>query len=157
MKKSISIDSVDRIKNYVLKLLSLKGRSEKEILQRLRQKDFPEELIHKTIQCFKDNGLINDRSLAKTIVAYCEESRMFGAFGCKQYLKKRGIPEEIVKNIPFSYEKEVDKANRLVSKKQNRLKEYPAGVKLSKLYGLLKRKGFDSEVISEVLKERKSQ
>ncbi len=142
------------IKQYVFKLLGIKDRSEKELRQKLNLKGYKAALINETIKYFKDIGMVNDKILAESIVSFRGENRILGGFGCRQYLKKRGIPEDIVKEIIFPFEKEIEKANRIIDKKISHFMKYPEKDRFNKIYQFLYRRGFDSEVISDALRSR---
>ncbi len=153
--KSTSKDSTSKIKHYALKLINIRDRSEKELFQRLKSKCYQEKLINETIEHLKSISLINDNKLAQSIVNYCEHSKILGIFGCKQYLKKRGIPKDIINDLTFSYEKEIEKAKRLLTKKKGYFEKYPPSVSFNKLYGLLQRRGFEREIIIKAIIEFK--
>lgn len=142
-------------KAYALKLLSLRDRSESELRERLLAKGFTEESVFSAIENLKNAGFIDDSKTAGALMRYCEQTKLLGAYGCRQYMRRRGIPEEIVGSSVFSPETEIEKAKKLVEKKERYLKNYPIQVKLKRLYGMLARKGFDGGIISEVLRPYK--
>ncbi len=140
-------------RSYALRLLSIRERSEQELSERLKLKGFSEPSIYDTIEYLKNIRLVDDRTLAQTIVHLCEDTKILGIIGCKQYLKKRGIPEAIIKELTFPFNKEKAKASRFISKKHSALRHYPPRIQRRKLYGMLRRRGFDGETISETLKD----
>jgi regulatory protein len=145
--------SHDKARQYALKLLSYRGRSEREMEGRLRKKGFTESQALSAIKQLKDAGLIDDYSLAETLKRQAVETKMLGREGAKRYMLDRGISRELV-DMVFSREEnvEIDTAGRLVEKKLGPLRNYPADIVRRRLYNLLSRKGFSYETISKVLK-----
>jgi regulatory protein len=145
--------SRDKARQYALKLLSYRGRSEREMEGRLRKKGFTESEAFSAIKQLKDAGLIDDYSLAETLKRQAVETKMLGREGAKRYMLDRGISRELV-DMVFSREEnvEIDTAGRLVEKKLGPLRNYPADIVRRRLYNLLSRKGFSYETISKVLK-----
>jgi regulatory protein len=136
------------IKSCALKLLTYRARSESELINRLCLKGFDEAEAQKTAQYLKEIGLINDNELAGSLLRYCTESRIMGKASCRAYMRKRGVPEELVREIEFTNDQELEKAKRLVEKKKSILKGYDS----NKLYRFLQRRGFSPEVILKLMR-----
>jgi regulatory protein len=147
--------SRDKATNYALKLLGYRGRSVKELRERLRAKGIPESAVSSAIRHLKDIGLIDDVSLAESLKREAETTKMLSQKGTKRYLFSRGIPRDIIERI-FSHEDnpDVENAGRLVDKKMKVLARYPAEIVKRRLYGLLSRRGYSSETILKVLKDK---
>jgi regulatory protein len=147
--------SRDKARQYALKLLSYRGRSVKELQERLRGKGIPESAVSSAIRHLKDMGLIDDVSLAESLKREAETTRMLSQKGAKKYLFSRGIPRDIIERV-FSHEDnpDVENAGRLVDKKMKVLGGYPAEIVKRRLYGLLSRRGYSSETILKVLKNK---
>lgn len=141
------------IKSYAIKLLSVRNRSELELKTRLREKGYDEELIEGTIGQLKAAGLIDDQKTAEYIMRYCKEGKMLGENGSKYYLKKRGIPDEIISRMAISAEEQMEMAIKLIGKKERALKKLPLKVKINRLYGQLQRKGYDYGIIQRAIRQ----
>jgi len=147
--------SRDKAKQYALKLLSYRGRSIKELQERLRGKGIPESDVSSAIKYLKDTGLIDDVSLAESLKREAETIKMLSRKGAKRYLFGRGIPQDIIDSVFRHDENEdVENAGRLVDKKMKVLGGYPSEVVKRRLYGLLSRRGYSSETILKVLKDK---
>ena len=139
--------------NYSLRLISIRGRSERELFKRLGEKGFSEAEVGDTIERLRAAGFINDAELAASLLRTCTGRRPMGAAGCRRLLKDRGIPEEIVKTLRFTREEEFQNAMQLVEKKRRLLDKYPPPVRKNRLFGFLQRRGFSSDVISAAMKK----
>lgn len=153
--KDVDIINVHKARHYALKLLSYKGRSEKELEERLRKKGFTNTVTSSTINYLKDIGLVNDMSLAESLKRETLTTKMLSQTGAKRYMLKRGIPRYIIEQV-FSKDenKDIENAGRLVDKKFKALRNYPSETAKRRLYNLLSRRGYSSETIMTVLKDK---
>ncbi len=147
-------DSHGKAKKYAFKLLSYRGRSEKELKERLIKKGISKAVASSTIQELKRLGLIDDRSLAETLKREALSRKLLSQQGAIRFLHHRGIPHKIINQV-LDYDEIIDinNARRLVSKKIINLKNYSSLHVKKKLYGLLARRGYSSDTIRKVLKE----
>lgn len=148
--------SQSNARRYALKLLSYRGRSERELEERLLKKGIAESEASSTIQHFKEIGLIDDLSLAETLKREALTSKLLSQRGAKRYLLNRGIPREIADTV-FSHDEDTDYENAgvFVEKKLKKLANYPPDVLRRRLYGLLVRRGYPSGTIMKALRDKK--
>jgi len=145
----------DKARYYALKLLSYRGRSEKELEGKLREKGFPETVTSSTLHHLKQVGLINDRTLAEALKRQATTAKMLGQKGVRRFMVNRGIPRDIIDSMFISDEKEdIENAKRLVEKKLRIVRDYPAEKIRRRLYNLLQRKGYSYDTIKMVLKNK---
>jgi len=144
-------------RNYVWRLLKLRLRTEFEIRDKLKFKNFSAALIDELIAYFKEKGHINDRKFANFWI----EGRLNKPLGFKaieRELESKGLSIELVQELISLKKKEVDEvslARELTQRQFNKLKERkePAEKIKPKLYGYLTRRGFSHETISEIITE----
>lgn len=148
-------DSHDNAKKYAFKLLSYRGRSEKELKERLVKKGISKTVASATVHHLKDLGLIDDRSLAESLKREALTIKLLGQKGAIKYLLHRGIPRDIIKRVLSNNENiDIFNARLLINKKVRTLNNYsPLQIK-RKLYGFLVRRGYSIEIINKVLKEK---
>ena len=147
--------SDDKAKQYSLKLLSYRGRSEKELEERLRKKGVSARGISSTMRSLKDTGLLNDLSLAESLKREALTYRMLSQAGARNFMLKRGIPRSIVDSVLSNDDNiDIDNAVKFVDKKLRVLGKYPAEIAKRRLYNLLLRRGYSSGTILKVLKEK---
>jgi regulatory protein len=147
-------DFQNRARDYALKLLSYRGRSERELEERLLKKGIATSETSSTIRYLKEIGLVDDMSLAETLKRETLNRRLLSQSGAKKYMLSRGIPRGIV-DLVFSCHEDTDFANALqiIEKKRKVLGKYPQAVARRRLYGFLQRRGYSSETIMKVLRD----
>jgi regulatory protein len=151
-------DSHDKAKKYAFKLLSYRGRSEKELKERLVKKGIRKTVASSTVQDLKRLGLIDDRSLAETLKREALSRKFLSQQGAIKFLHQRGIPHEIINQVLDDDEViDIFNARRLVHKKIKTLRNYSSFHVKRRLYGLLARRGYSSDTIRKVLKEKSFQ
>lgn len=148
-------------RGYCLKLLSARGRSEKELRQRLALKGFSPRITEDLTDYFKKINLINDREFARGWI----ESRLNKPLGFKAIIKElrqKGIREEIICELIEQKKASFDEPSavrELAEKRWSRLKDSnkPEESLKSQLYAYLIRRGFPSETVcdtvNKILKE----
>ena len=147
-------DSHVKAKRYALNLLRYRGRSEKELAQKLRRKDIPEAVIVSTIESLKNSGLVNDQQLAENLKRHALSVKLYSYYAARQFVLSRGIPKWIVDIIlPRDDYSDIENARKLIQKKMIAMKKYPKDVSRIKLYRSLSRKGYSSGTITRALKE----
>jgi regulatory protein len=145
----------DKARQYAFKLLSYRGRSEKELEERLRKKGFTKTVSSSTIENLKQTGLIDDKALAETLKREALTTKLLSQSGAKRFMLIRGIPRDIVDSI-FNNDKNKDfeNASKLVDKKLRVLKKYSSETARRRLYNFLFRRGYSTETIISVLKKK---
>jgi regulatory protein len=144
----------NRAKQYALKLLSYRGRSEKELEERLLKKGITKNIVSSTINQLKEIGLIDDMALAEALKRETLTTKMLSQNGAKRYMRTRGIPRDIVDKVFYHDEnKDFVNALRFVGKKLKSLNNYPSEIAKRRLYNLLLRRGYSAETIMKVLKD----
>jgi regulatory protein len=146
----------DKAKQYAFKLLSYRGRSEKELKERLIKNGITKTVASSTIKYLKHLGLIDDMALAETLKREALTTKLLSQNGARRFILNRGIPYEIVNQILSNDEnKDIENARRLVDKKLKAFKDYSSETAKRRLYNLLFRRGYSFETINKVLKENK--
>ena len=145
----------DKARQYALKLLSYRGRSEKELQERLRKKGITQAEAFSTINYLKDIGLIDDMSLAENLKREALTTKLLSQNGARRYMLNRGIPHNIV-DLLFSRDenKDIETARSLVDKKFKTLRSYTPETIKRRLYNFLMRRGYSFETIKTVLKDK---
>lgn len=148
-----SKDSPAEARAYALKLLNYRSRSRREILDKLKRKGFEDTHIKNAIRFLEDTGLINDEELASQLFRYSLENKSLGKKGIIMLLARRGIDKEIIDRtiLNHSVEMDVKTAEAFVKRRLNTLKNYPEEVIKRRLWGMLRRRGFSSNVIYKVI------
>ena len=144
--------------HYAYKLLSYRGRSEAEMVRRLKMKGFDEPSVRNAILQLKKGGFLDDTKLAASLRRYAEESKQLSIIGTRRFLLRRGVPAETINEVVGDID-ELETARKLVEKKiaswrrqsLSREVSHLDATLIRKLYGILYRKGYPSDAIKTVL------
>jgi len=149
-------DSPVKAREYALRLLSYRSRSEEEIYDRLNRKGFDKDDITRAIKSLRDVGLINDNELVYELLKIATEKKYLGKRGLKLFLLNRGIRKDLIEKAlsELSEETEKETASRFIERKLYTLKNYSPDIIKKRLWGMLKRRGFSVEIIEETLSKR---
>jgi len=130
--------------NYALKLLKFRSRSENELRKRMKRKGFEDNEINSVLEKLKQYGYLNEIEDAINYVKIkCERgwSKKRICIG----LLRRGYDKQTIKEALTNYKTEV-----VIHKLKNEIKR--KNVSKEKLIKLLKNRGFEWDIIKEVLK-----
>lgn len=142
-------------RNYVWRLIAFCQRSEREIRDRLKIKEYEPKIVEEVAAYFKDLGYINDKEFARSWI----ESRLAKPLGLRvirEELKKKGIEEEIIDSLLKEKKPAGDESaivEKLAEKYLNTLKRKEGTVQRikPKLYGYLIRRGFSPDIVTETI------
>lgn len=139
--------------NRVLRFLSFRPRSEKEVLDYLRKKGVGEETQKMVIDKLKKLEFLNDERFASWLLEKrsCDQPR--GKNQLKIELLRKGIDKETADDIltQRTEEEELSLAKKLITKKLFRLANLPPEEKRKKLYSFLVGRGFEWEIVKEAV------
>ena len=174
IEKLIAADEVMRAKNYALRLLreetdneavdetegsrptiKPKNYTKSEVAQRLAREGFSEKAIEMAIEELIDSGHIRDRKYAENWVVRRQKSNPRGKTLLKHELLDKGVDREIADQVVAQVETE-DEAMLALQIAQKRVKQYrrlPVHVAKRRLHGFLARRGFESEIVRQVLEQ----
>ena len=141
------------IKTAALKLLSYRARSRKEMAEKLQRKGFDSVQIEGVIRLLETAGLINDSALAVDLLRYSVERKSLGNKGIRVFLASRGIERGLIDKTlsAHSPESEENAARAFAERRLKTLKKYPPEVIKRRLWGMLQRRGFSSEVVNKTV------
>jgi len=142
-------------KNTAYRLLKIRNRSEQEIRVKLKEKDFPNDIIEETTRYLKTVNLIDDRLFAKGFI----RSRLNKPFGKRRIvleLQQKGVSKDIIKETLLSETEnydEKDTAINLVRKRAVKYHGIEETKKQQRLFAYLIRRGFSSDSAWKAIKE----
>jgi regulatory protein len=146
-------------KNSALRFLSARPRSIREVRDRLREKEYGDEEIGKTIDELTRSGLLNDDAFARMFIRNARAIRPAGKVLLKQKLVLLGVPKETLETAlaeEFSAEDHAADAAKaaagfLKKASADRRKEDPFKLK-QRLTAYLLRRGYTWDVVGPVVK-----
>jgi regulatory protein len=154
-----SQEELYRAKESAFRLLGYRQRSEHELRIRLRDKEFPPELINQVIEHFRSLGLINDVEFARAFIRDAQLRKPSGTRLIRQKLRLKGVPAPIVDSI-ISESKDpeeemrraLDVARKTLSRYRTSKKRIDPKKQQQRVAQFLAGRGFDWSTISPVLK-----
>lgn len=153
LKSIIEDDNYEKGKSCALRILERGSKSEKEMISKLKEKGFDDPTCERVISMLKEYGYIDDEKLADAYIN--QKVKTEGSKKIKEFLYKKGIPEEIIKEkISYIDEKiEETAAFNLALKKYSILRKTESDKRklYGKLGGFLVRKGYSYEISRRVM------
>jgi regulatory protein len=140
------LNTTEKAYSYAIYLLSLKLRTEGEIREKLRIKNYEAGITDKVIEQLKENHYLNDENYAQVYLDNLKKYKTFGYYGIKKKLMEKRLPSNIIESVlseGLGEEEEAKIANRLLKKLDEADKQ--------KLAQKLKAKGFRMGVISKLV------
>jgi len=154
IKEILTQKSENEAKEVALRFLSFRRRTEKEVKEKLKKKDFDEKTIKTTIDKLKEYDLINDFEFATAWVKGRLAYKPRGKKLLRQELWKKGIKKEIIDQVTEELCQDEDKsALELLEKIQKRYKSLEPKVARRRMFGLLLRRGFSYETANRTLQD----
>ena len=141
---------LSRCLNAAYRLLSYRPRSEAEIRERLRRRDFDENTLESVITRLKEQGLVDDTAFAQFWKESRESSSPRSQWLTKRELRKKGVADDIINQVVSDVD-DNDSAYRAVIGKARSLPRTDYAVFRRRLGEYLKRRGFGYGVINHAV------
>lgn len=130
-------------------------RSEKELAQRLRNKDFSEETIKQAVIFLRERGFLDDRSFARSWIT-SKIKKPLGLRRIEQELKLKGVDKQIISEEISGVKEdycEEEQVLELAKARLSKLKGIDRQDAKRRAYGYLLRRGFSPEIVIDTLNE----
>jgi len=162
---SINIDLYEEIirkhkimtaKQAVHNYVAYKPRTKFQIEQKLKEKEFDDELINLAIEFACEFGYVDDEKYAEMFVRDYLKLKSYGLQRAYFELKKRGVEKSLAKQVISQFEdknEEWERAKKLAEKKITTLMSKPAEKRKRALADYLQRRGFNWDIINQIFKE----
>ena len=140
--------------NYSFLLLKYRSRTKKEIVDRLREKDFSTVDINETIEYLNNHNYINDEDFALVFVKE-KLARGFGKRKVYLDLVKLGIEPELIEDKLNSIDEQIyiEKIQEVARRKQARYRNTEN--KQAKVFRYLRQRGFSIDEINKAFNENR--
>jgi len=159
LKDILLQNQIYEAKNTSLRLLAKRMRTEKEIIDKLKQKKFEDSIITQTINELKRINLINDEEFVdKYINNTITLNKNYGRYALLNKLIKFGISKNLANekiSKLLSDNDEYETALNAAKKKLINLKRYDESKKIQRLISFLSGRGYNWDIIKKVLSELK--
>lgn len=140
-----------RVKKRALALLEKMDRTEKGLYDKLKEQDYPNELIEEAISYVKQYHYIDDQRYAQNYISYHQNGK--SRMRLKQDLLRKGVQKEIIEQalLECYCQNELEQIEQLMQKKGYSPQEADRK-QMQKMYGYLARKGFKNDDILRAMK-----
>lgn len=129
-------------------------RSVKEVRQRLREKEIPEDVIDETVETFLRVRLLDDRAFAEAWIRDRLRLRPRAASLLRRELRQKGVQQEIIDEVLDHMIPEGDEEHIAQGLAEQYVRSHPsleAPVLKRRLAGYLQRKGFAVSIVIRVV------
>lgn len=153
----------DRCREAALALLARTRRTRTDLAKRLAEKGHVSTVIEPVLDRLAEVGLVDDVEYARAFLAGRWGRRPAGWKRLQQELRSRGVGDADVlaaRELLESREGGVDEvgtARKLIAQAARRYERLEPRVRSQRLYALLARRGFDSDVIRRALALREDE
>ncbi len=152
----LDLEELKKAQSAALKYLSYRDRSEFEIRERLKQKDFSEAAVQETVGWLTGLGYLNDERFALNWSRSRVAAKKFGEYRLRRELSAKGLATETIDQtlqVVYSEISEWDLAQSLAQKKLSQLKGVDLKSKTRRLAQYLQRKGFPSDTVFKTVNQ----
>ena len=145
-------------RTILLDQLTGRARSRKELSDKLRSKDVPEDLATRLLDRFEEVGLVDDEAFARSWVAGRQSAKGLARRALAQELRRKGVDDEVAREAldELEPEQEEQAARTLVRKKLRSLSRVDDVTATRRLVGMLARKGYGSGMAFAVVRDELS-
>ena len=149
-------EEILRCRSSALKVIERSCKTEKELRDKLKEKNYSDNAIELSIQFLKEYNYLNDNTYAKAFIK--DHSSSKGSSRIKYELLKKGISKDIIEeNMLKCIDEDIErKAALSIGKKKYRsiIKGESDTYKISgKLYRFILSKGYNYDIVKSVVKE----
>lgn len=151
-KEILSEDEFNRAKNFALGKISHAQKTSFEIEKILKDNNFSNESIQRTIDFLNEYGILNDELFVKSYVSDKHNISRWSKNKIRYYLKAKKISDELIEEYLeiINDEQEYEKAYNFALKKAKNTFNIE---NKQKVYRYLAGKGFEYDIINKVVSE----
>ncbi|MDO8489226.1 MAG: regulatory protein RecX [Candidatus Omnitrophota bacterium] len=156
VKSQAWLHNTEKAKAYAFLLLKFRLRSENELLARLKQKGFSQELAVVTVNFLKDKKFIDDRVFARGWIA-ARLRRPFGIRRIRQELLAKGLSEQVIEDSLGQAKKDYSESqvvSRLAQQRFSKLAGIEPQKAKARVYAYLLRRGFSPGIVTEIVNKQ---
>lgn len=136
-------------------------KSEKDIADLLKRKQYLNDEIQIIIDFLKEFGLLDDAKFAQMAFNYFQNRKHYGTSRIRLELLKKGISNSIIESVindnPIVEEIELERAKLILSKKQRLIQSKNPQQRRTYVLNSLKTSGFNKSIIRKILDDNFSE
>lgn len=155
LDRIVHADEVHRAKQAALRLLTARGRTAKDMKNRLQKKqEFADHTIAEVIDWLEDLGYLDDREYAEDRLQQLASKGKFGRKGLIAKLESEGVDRLLAEEIVYetiSRDQEQEWAQELVEKRAHKLRDREPERLKRTIFSYLRRRGFEHDHVMSAL------
>ncbi|OLO28205.1 recombination regulator RecX [Alkalihalophilus pseudofirmus] len=154
LEQILSEDKVKKAYNLALSYLTFRMRSEKEVEDYLRRKEYEEVEISKVVAKLKEYSFLNDEAFARAFVNTKKSTAVKGPKLIEQELYNKGIKGRLAEEAlnGYTYAEQLEHVNKWMEKQAKKTLKESERAYHQRVTRQLLAKGFSYEVIEEALR-----
>ncbi|HEV7196335.1 MAG TPA: regulatory protein RecX [Pedococcus sp.] len=148
-------DPYDVARQIVLRQLALAPKSRKQLEDKLRQRNCPEDVAQAVLDRMAAVGLVDDEAFAGMLVRSQQAGRGLAKRALARELRTKGVDDETARATLESIDPQQERvrAEQLVAKRLKTMHGLEAPVQTRRLAGMLARKGYPADLSMAVIRE----
>jgi regulatory protein len=148
-------DPYDIARQIVLRQLALAPKTRKQLEDKLRQRDCPDDVARVVLDRMAAVGLVDDEAYAGMLVRSQQVGRGLAKRALARELRTKGVDDQIARATldAIDPEDERERARQLVAKRLRTMHGLDPVVQTRRLAGMLARKGYPPDVSMTVIRE----
>jgi regulatory protein len=138
----------------VLRSLTAAPRSRAQLGEKLARRGAPEEVARRVLDRFEEVGLVDDAAFAEGWVRSRHQSRGLSRRALASELRTKGIDDDTAREALAAVDADDERraAERLVARRLGSVRGLPRDKQVSRLAGMLARKGYGSAIAVSVIR-----
>jgi regulatory protein len=147
-------DVETRAREIVLRSLSQSARTRKQLADRLRAKEIPDDVATRVLDRMEQVDLVDDAAFAELLIRSKQGGRGLARRALAHELRTKGVPDDVAAAALEGIDPEAERirAAALVAQRVKRLHGLPRDVQVRRLAGLLARKGYPGDLAHSVIR-----
>ena len=148
-------DPYDVARQIVLRQLALAPKSRKQLEDKLRQRNCPDDVAQAVLDRMAAVGLVDDEAYAGMLVRSQQAGRGLAKRALARELRTKGVDDETARATLESIDPQQERvrAEQLVAKRLKTMHGLEAPVQTRRLAGMLARKGYPADLSMAVIRE----
>ncbi|MFP4146012.1 MAG: regulatory protein RecX [Phycisphaeraceae bacterium] len=150
----------DKALRRAMHRLARRAMSRRDLDRKLRDLDYEPAVRERVLDRLEELGYLDDAEYGRMVIRDQLARKPAGPFFLKQKLMQKGLDRELIDRLVDEATAELDQAGQAREVAERRLRtlaRFDPPTRRRRLYGLLARRGFDSEAISAALEELREQ
>ncbi len=142
-------------RTILLDQLTGRARSRRELADKLRQREVPDEIATRLLDRFEELGLVDDTAFAHAWVSGRHTAKGLAPRALAQELRRKGVDDEVAREAldQLGDDEQEATARALVRKKLRSLARFDEATRTRRLVGMLARKGYPAGLAFRIVRD----